>query len=90
MQAPNGNTTVFCPFQMGVTVFNKTNITIIVTNDASLNKWKDNKRFKNNPIDKFMDLSIHTTALDMPILEEGSNGRELPTIERIIRYLHTA
>jgi hypothetical protein len=54
---------IFHPYQTSVTIHNKDNITIPVTNDASLQGWKDTKGFLHIPlIHKVMDLTMHTTA----------------------------
>ena len=90
--ADNGYTTIFHPGQKGVTVQDKNNMTITITKDALLQGWRDTQGLWHVPlVNNVTDLATHTVALDCPVPPVAVNSvYELPTTERLVRYLHAA
>jgi hypothetical protein len=80
--ANNGFITIFHPYQNGVSVHGPDGVQITVTKEALLQGWRDHR---------VTDVASHTTALDRPAPSIAVNNiYELPSTERVIRFLHGA
>ena len=92
--ANNGCTTIFHPYQNGVTVHGPDGVKIKVTTEALLQGWRDPDGLWRVPlVDKVTDLAAHTIAfaLDRQAPSDTVNNvYEPPSMERVVLFLHGA
>ena len=90
--ADNGYTTVFHPYQEGVTVHNQGNVKITITKQTLLQGWYDEKELWHVPlVDKVTDLASQMIVLDQSAPSIAIHSiYKLPSTGKVMRYLHAA
>ena len=81
--ADNGYTTIFHPYQAGITVQDKEDVTITITKNALLQGWRDAQGLWHFSLaDNVTNLATHSITLDHPAPSVAVNSvHELSTTE---------